>query len=95
MKGCFAGGCQHIIIIIDGDVDCTLEDLFFSGANCIPPLGFELKATLVFLHTGSATLPTASTCDMQLRLTATYKQYQGFKDAMILGLKSNDGFGGV
>ena len=61
----------------------------------MPPLGFVLKPMLVFLHTGSATLPTASTCEMQLRLPATYRQYEGFKEAMILGLKGNNGFGGV
>ena len=61
----------------------------------MPPLGFDLKPTLAFLHVRSATLPTALTCEMQLRLPATYRLYQDFKEAMILGLKGNDGFGGV
>ena len=35
----------------------------------------------VFIHTAGAILPTASTCDLQLRVPATYKQYDGFKEA--------------
>ena len=69
--------------------------MFFSGASSEPPLGFDIKPSLVFIHTAGATLPTASTCDLQLRVPATYKQYDGFKEAMILGLKGNDEFGGV
>ena len=84
---------------LDGEsgIDCTLEDLlvFFSGADCIPPLGFGVNPILVFVNITSATLPTASTCDVQLRLPATHKDYHKFKYAMVLGLKGNDGFGGV
>ena len=87
----------HTFNNTDGEIDCTLEDVlvFFSGANHIPPLGFDVKPTLGFVNFSTATLPTASTCDLQLRLPSVYKDYCKFKDAMILGLKGNDGFGGV
>ena len=68
--------------------------MFFSGANRVPMLGFEKKPSLSFLHL-NAMLPTASTCALQLRLPANFKDYQLFKDAMLLGIKGNDGFGGV
>ena len=84
-------------VYIDEDIACTLEDVlvFFSGASCVPPLGFDSNPTLVFLHSKTATLPTASTCDLQLRLPATYNEYHKFKEAMVLGLKGHNGFGGV
>ena len=69
--------------------------MFFSGADNIPPCGFQdVNPTLVFLH-GDAKLPTASTCDLELRLPATYSDYATFRDALILGLKGHDGFGGI
>lgn len=87
-----------LFFFLDGDSGCSLEDLlsFMSGADTIPPYGFPVTPTLIFLHHES-TLPTASTCDLILRLPAcyNYKQYGQFKDAMILGLKGHDGFGGV
>ena len=75
---------------MENRTDHTLEDLlvFFSGADCIFPLGFGIKPILVFVNTASATLPTTSTSDVQLRLPATHKDYHKFKDAMVLG---NDG----
>ena len=84
-------------VYIDEDIGCTLEDVLvlFSGASCMPPLGFDSNPTLVFLHSKTAALPTASTCDLQLRLPATYNEYHKFKEAMVLGLKGHDGFGGV
>ena len=66
----------------------------FSGANCIPPLGFEKHPTLSFLK--DSLFATASTCDLQLRiLTIHGTSYSKFKEALILSIKGNDGFGGV
>ena len=44
------------------------------------------------LHDGN--LPTSSTCSLIIRLPTVHKTYISFKGALILGLKSNDGFGG-
>ena len=69
--------------------------VFFSGSYVIPPLGFEQRPTLSFLHGSIAKFPTASTCDIHLHIPAIYTKYEDFKEAMIIALKSNDGFGGV
>ncbi len=69
--------------------------VFFSGADRVPSLGFQKQPSLVFLHGDSAKLPTASTCDLQLRLPANHKDFEAFKEAILLGVKGNDGFGGV
>ena len=86
-----------LIFPIDKVVDCSLEDVmtFFSGAESIPPCGFEgLAPSLVFLH-GNQPLPTASTCDLEFRLPTRHENFEKFKDAMILGIKGHDGFGEV
>ena len=77
-------------------MECTLEDIlvFFSDADSIPPLGFEASPKLFFLH-GEARLPTASTCGLHLRLPTMYTVYEDFKEAMVMGIIGNDGFGGV
>ena len=79
------------------EAGCTLEDVlvFFSGAERIPPCGFgDTSPLLIFLHENQV-LPTASTCDLQLRLPTMHADFTKFKDAMVLGIKSNDGFGEV
>ena len=88
-----------IILFLEGDsTSCSLKDLlvFVSGADRIPPLGFGKSPSIVFVHTEGRILPTASTCEIQLRLpTAHGSDYQRFKEMMIMALKSHDGFGGV
>ncbi len=66
---------------------------FCSGADRIPPLGFGKVPKIVFLRQGI--LATASTCDIVLRLPTVHTTYESFKDAFIMSLKCNDGFGGV
>ena len=86
------------IYITEDEVDCSVKDVlvFFSGSDSIPPCGFEgVTPTMIFLHSCDDLFPTASTCDLEFRLPATYGEYQKFKDAMVLGLKGHDGFGGV
>ena len=86
---------------LDGDTGCSLEDVmvFFSGAHQPPPLGFELQPSLTFNHQKgklATILATASTCDLQIRLPTIHgPNYASFRDAMILSIKGNDGFGGV
>lgn len=88
----------YIHITDNDEMDCSVKDVlvFFSGSDSIPPCGFEgVTPTLVFLHGCNDHLPTASTCDLEFRLPATYGDYKKFKNAMILGLKGHNGFGGV
>ena len=75
-----------------GDSGCSLEDIiiFFSGADGIPPLGFNHSPSLHFLET-DAVFPTSSTCSLQLRLPTQYNTYETFKDAMKEVLFGNGG----
>ena len=85
-------------LIAEKEIDCTCEDVmaFFSAANRIPPLGFDKHPTLAFNHTGDTILMTASTCDLQLQLPTIHGSvYEDFKEALLLSIKGNDGFGGV
>ncbi len=78
------------------DGECSIEDLliFCSGASQIPPSGFDGYPSITFEREGI--LATASTCALQLRLPVSHgDRYIDFKEAMILSLKENDGFGGV
>ena len=69
----------------------TPEDIlvFFTGADCEPPLGFSRSPRLTF---GDGKLITASTCALRLTLPVL-SSYEEFKGNMILSLKGNDGFG--
>ena len=80
----------------DEDINCRLEDVmvFFSASDRIHPLGFKVTPSIVFLH-GNAKLPTSSTCALELRLPTIHTCYEDFKEAMILGVRGHDGFGGV
>ena len=83
-----------MIFYTDGDVDCSLEDIlvFLSGTDVIPLLGFDKLPTVSF---NLGVLATSSTCDVQLWLPTGHNNYTAFKDAMLLSIKGNDGFGGV
>ncbi len=71
----------------------TLEDFltFVSGANRIPPTGFEKLITIDFNDT--FLYPTASTCRLTMYLPTKFDTYSDFKSAMIEGLVSGFGFG--
>ena len=83
--------------VADGKTDCSIEDvlIFTTGSERVPALGFgghRLRAE--FLDQGI--LCTSSTCDLTLRLPLAHAEnYTAFKDAMIMSLKGNDGFGGL
>ena len=63
----------------------------FSGARQPPPLGFPKKPKLKFLHGGK--FPTASTCAFIFSIPI-HSTYDAFREAMLLGILGNDGFGG-
>lgn len=65
---------------------------FFTGADRIPPLGFDKKATMLFT---SGVLATASTCDMVIRVPYCHDSYDKFKCFMVESLIANGGFGVV
>ena len=85
----------YLTLYIEEEITCKLEDvvIFFSGADRPPPLGFPTQPDLEFLDLG-AILPTASTCSLLLRLPVCHSNYDNFKDAMMLAVHGNDGFGG-
>ena len=83
---------------IEGSLCCSLAHvlIFASGADHIPLLGYENSPTLEFVHNETKVLPTASTCDVQLRLPTTHgNNYQKFKEMMMMAILGHDGFGGI
>lgn len=86
----------------NGNTNCSIADVlvFCSGGDRIPPLGFGRTPKVEFLPVqdqfGARKFATSSTCDIILRLPTYHgNNYESFKDAMIMSLKDNDGFGGV
>ena len=82
----------------EGNTDCGVNDVlvFFSGSDHVPPLGFSSNPKVSFLYSGTSKFCTSSTCDIQLRVPTCHgEDYQAFRDAMIMSIKDNDGFGGV
>ena len=63
-----------ILVFLPENSECKIEDVFFSGARAIPPVGWEGGEVpkLSFIY---SPLPTASTCDMILRIPVTHKEY--------------------
>ena len=61
--------------------------MFSTGADVVPPLGFQNKPSIVWLYGSTAKFATASTCDVQLRLPTCHgDDYAAFKEAMIMSL---------
>ena len=65
--------------------------VFFTGAERIPPIGFDADGSLNF--NGGNIFPTASTCALTLTLPSRYKEYTSFKDKMLYALANHGGFG--
>ncbi|KAL5469173.1 hypothetical protein EMCRGX_G030387 [Ephydatia muelleri] len=78
-----AGGC------------CSIQELleFFTGSG-YPPQGFSRKCTISFLHDTTARLPTAATCNLELRLPTCHgEDYSQFRECMMLAIRGCEGFG--
>ena len=89
---------KHFHLSTEGTTDCSVEDvlIFFTGAAKIPPLGFEKVPSITFQHCPTAKFATSSTCDPELRLPTRHgDDVVAFREAMIMSLMDNDGFGGV
>ena len=82
---CFFIYYNFVTVVVDGDTDLTMGDVlsYFTGADSIPPLGFD-DATLSFNNTNP--YPTASTCALCLTLPTMYQDYASFKEHFIFAL---------
>ena len=86
---------------LDGDkrtLTLHLEDMlvFVTGADRVPPMGFEYSPIINFVHDPPSHLPVASTCTPSLSLPVVRGQaYENFKDAMVEALVGGFGFGQV
>ena len=79
-------------------MSCSLADVlvFTSGADHIPLLGFQKPPILTFVHNKTRVLPTASTCDVELRLPTVHGgNYEKFKEMMVMAICGHNGFGGI
>ena len=79
---------------------CKIEDIlvvfFFLLEQTESHLYNSINKTVTFLYDTSARFTTVNTCDLQLHLpTAHGEDFIAFKDALVMTLKDNDGFGGV
>ena len=63
---------------------------FFTGGDCIPPLGFE---TAILNFNSTNPYPTASTCAIHLTLPTKYEDYEEYKKHMDTAFKMHGGFG--
>ena len=77
-----------LVMITAGEGVCCLEDIliFCTGADCIPPLGFNKKIDIIFLGPQEY-LPTSSTCFLNLRIPTCFDDADVFNDKMETGLK--------
>ena len=63
---------------------------FFTGADSIPPIGYN-KVTMSF--NGDNPYPTASTCGLELTLPTKYDEYGDFKRSLNVAFTMHGGFG--
>jgi len=74
-----------------------LEDIlvFVTGADLIPPMGFDRAPEIFFSHIPQLNLAVASTCSPSITLPTCHDSYKDFKDAMVESIVSGLGFGKV
>lgn len=72
----------------------NLQDVlfFWTGANSVPPLGFDKKFEINFVTTTEKKLPVAHTCGMILELARGILDADSFKNDMIKAIKWSGGF---
>lgn len=92
---------MYLCILEATDVEgLTLANLlvFGTGADVVPPLGFDPPPSIEFLHyqkeldSYQAPYPKANTCSMVLRLPIV-DSYDQFKQNMVFGIRNSQGFG--
>ena len=84
------------MVVTESGVTVTLKDLlvFFTGSDETPPLGFSSTPVLGFTEEEEQ-LAVASTCDLRLEIPCVHRDYDTFKNFMVLSLMGHDGFGCV
>ncbi|KAL1489246.1 hypothetical protein ABEB36_014179 [Hypothenemus hampei] len=77
--------------------EASLEDVLCFALACekIPPLGFDNKPELEFLHNEKSYWPKANTCGLILYLPVSYEthQYEKFKRSMDYAILNSKQFG--
>ena len=68
---------------------------FVTGADCIPPLGFDINPTILFSSDRSRLLPVASTCALTLTLSVGLAEYDAFQKNMDMAVLNAYEFGQV
>lgn len=66
---------------------------FITGADCIPPMGFDKKIILCFYDKEGNRLPYASTCALQLLLPRGHEDETSFSHMMTEVIFGSYGFG--
>lgn len=81
----------------DEILDVHLSDLlvFVTGADAIPPLGFDRKIKVEFYDVTEEVrrLPSSSTCALTLHLPRGIADTAEFKEMLLQSLKEGHGFG--
>lgn len=80
----------------DVNVQMQLKDVlqFITGADCIPPSGFDHKILIRFYdQEGDTRYPYASTCALQLLLPRGHEDETSFSKMMIESIFGSYGFG--
>lgn len=87
----FANVC--FFLFSEKAVDISFEDLlgFATGANKIPPRGFQKPLEIHFFSEINR-LPCVSTCAMELYLPRGIKEPKVFNDKMYMAIKGSLGF---
>ena len=78
--------------LVEPQLQVSLEMIlsFFTGADAIPPLGYQ-SVTLNFNSMNK--YPTASTCAVQLTLPTRHTEYKDFKRELNVAFSMHGGFG--
>lgn len=66
---------------------------FTTGCTTVPPLGFQPKPQLHFLHESQNKFPKTNTCSCVLHLPVVHTDYNQFKSDMDFAILNSCGFG--
>lgn len=82
------------LYISAGQTEVALEELlsFWTGANTLPPLGFQNKLEIQFVNSDSPRLPKAYTCGLVLELCRGLSDPDLFRQDMVKAITWSGGF---
>ena len=87
----------YVVVVTDGESSLSFSDLlqFATGADCVPPLGFEKLITVDFYERTMVNhYPSASTCDLRLWLPRGV-DFETLKRLMEEAVMGGLGFGNI